>query len=322
VRATAYALIALAWLMAPAAAQQTWPSAKPVRIIAPFAPGGVADLFGRILAPHFSEVFGQQFLVENRAGAGGLVGSELVARAPPDGYTLIISGVASHVLAPAVNPNHSFDPIADFTHIALLGGPPGVLVVNPALPARSLAEFIALARNSPAPLTYGSPGIGSQGHINSEYLQQVTGITLTHVPYRSAGQIVTDLLANHVSVALNALTSSAEQILTGGLRALAVTSRQRLTEFPNIPTFVEEGYPDLVTTTWFSLSGPANLPPDIVARLNAEAIRALQQPEIRKRLQRDAIDPEPLDPAQFTAFIKAEVARWIPIVKATGAKPD
>jgi tripartite-type tricarboxylate transporter receptor subunit TctC len=316
--AAAVALLALA--LAPASAQE-WP-AKPVKIIAPFAPGGSADTLGRLVAIKLTEAFGQQFVVENRPGAGGLLGSEMVARAAPDGYTLVVSGVASHVVAPALNPNLSFDPLKDFTHIALFGGPPDVLVVSNPTPAKTLAEFIAYGKANPGKLSYATPGIGTHGHLVAELLQQRAGFKMEHVPYRGAGQAVGDIVGNQIAAGSFTLTSASEHIRAGSMRALAVSSPKRLPEYPDVPTYTELGFPELVTVTWFSLSGPAGVPEPIVKKLNAEVIKALAQPDIRQRLQRDAIDPEPLDPAAFVRFIEAETRIWVPIAKASGAKAN
>jgi tripartite-type tricarboxylate transporter receptor subunit TctC len=316
--AAAVALLALA--LAPASAQE-WP-AKPVKIIAPFAPGGSADTLGRLVAIKLTEAFGQQFVVENRPGAGGLIGSEMVARAAPDGYTLVVSGVASHVVAPALNPNLSFDPIKDFTHIALFGGPPDVLVVSNPTPAKTLAEFIAYGKANPGKLSYATPGIGTHGHLVAELLQQRAGFRMEHVPYRGAGQAVGDIVGNQIPAGSFTLTSASEHMRGGTIRALAVSSPKRLPEYPDVPTYTELGFPELVTVTWFSLSGPAGIPEPIVKKLNAEVIKALAQPDIRQRLARDAIDPEPLDPAAFVKFIEAETRIWVPIAKASGAKAN
>jgi tripartite-type tricarboxylate transporter receptor subunit TctC len=302
----------------PAAAQE-WP-ARPVKIIAPFAPGGSADTLGRLVAIKLTEALGQQFVVENRPGAGGLLGSEMVARAAPDGYTLVVSGVASHVVAPALN--LGFDPIKDFTHIALFGGPPDVLVVSNPTPARTLAEFIAYGKSNPGRLSYATPGIGTHGHLVAELLQQRAGFKMEHVPYRGAGQAVGDIVGNQIPSGSFTLTTASEHIRAGTIRALAVSSPKRLPDYPDVPTYTELGFPELVTVTWFSLSGPAGIPEAIVKKLNSEVIKALAQPDIRQRLSRDAIDPEPLDPAAFVRFIEEETKIWVPIARASGAKAN
>jgi len=316
----AIAAVLLALGAVPAASQE-WP-AKPVKIIAPFAPGGTADTLGRLVAIKLTDALGQQFVVENRPGAGGLIGSEMVARAVPDGYTLVVSGVASHVVAPALNPNLGFDPIKDFTHIALFGGPPDVLVVSNPTPARTLAEFIAYGKTSPGKLSYATPGIGTHGHLVAELLQQRAGFRMEHVPYRGAGQAVGEIVGNQIPSGSFTLTTASEHIRAGTIRALAVSSPKRLPDYPDVPTYTELGFPELVTVTWFSLSGPAGIPEPIVKKLNAEVIKALALPDIRQRLARDAIDPEPLDPAAFVKFIEEETKIWVPIARASGAKAN
>jgi tripartite-type tricarboxylate transporter receptor subunit TctC len=308
-------------LLCCAAHAENWP-AKPVHIVVPFAPGGTADTLGRIAAQKLTESLKENFIVENRPGAGGVIGSELVARAEPDGYTLVVSGVASHCIAPALSKNFPFDPVRDFTHIALFGGPPGVLVVNPSLPAQDLKQFIAYARANPGKLAYGSPGNGTQGHLIAEQLKQVTGIDMTHVPYKGAALAVADLIAGHVMIASTTLTTASAQIRAGKARALAVSSAKRVPDFPEVPTFAELGYPELTASIWFSLSGPAGLPAEIVNRLNAEVRRALQLPDVRERLRPEGIEAGDLDPQQFTAFLASELKRWAPVVRASGATAD
>jgi tripartite-type tricarboxylate transporter receptor subunit TctC len=300
---------------------QTWP-AKTVRIIVPFAPGGTADTLGRLVAQKLGESLRENFVIENRGGAGGVIGSELVAKAAPDGYVLLVSGVASHCIAPALSKNFPFDPLRDFSHIALFGGPPGVLVVNPSLPVQDLKQFIAYARKEAGKLAYGSPGNGTQGHLIAEQLKQVAGIEMTHVPYKGASLAVADLIAGHLPVTSTTLTTAATQIKAGRARALAVSSANRIPEFPEVPTFAELGYPELTASIWFSLSGPPGIAPEIVNRLNAEVRRALRLPDVRERLRPEGIEPGDLDPQQFAAFMAAELKRWAPIVRASGATAD
>jgi tripartite-type tricarboxylate transporter receptor subunit TctC len=300
---------------------QAWPS-KPVRIVVPFAPGGTADTLGRLVAQKLTESLKENFVIENRGGAGGVIGSELVAKAEPDGYTLVVSGVASHCIAPALRKDFPFDPVRDFTHIALFGGPPGVLVVNPSLPARDLKQFVAYAKKEDGKLAYGSPGNGTQGHLIAEQLMQVTGIRMTHVPYKGASLAIADLIAGHLPVTSTTLTTAATQIKAGKARALAVSSAKRVPDFPDVPTFAELGYPELTATIWFSLSGPAGMAPEIVNRLNAEVRHALQLPDVRERLRPEGIEPGDLDPQQFTAFLASELKRWAPVVRASGARVD
>ena len=310
--------IALLWNVA---AAQSWP-AKPVRIIAPFAPGGSADTLGRIVAQKLTESLKENFVVENRPGAGGVIGSEAVARAAPDGYTLVVSGVASHAVAPALPRGTPYDPVKDFTHIALFGGPPAVLVVNPNVAAKDLKELVGLLKKEPGKYSYGSPGNGTHGQLVAELFKQHAGVDMQHVPYKGASAAVADLIAGHIPVASTTLSTAAGQIHSGKARALAISSAKRLPDYPNVPTYAEMGYKDLVTTIWFSLSGPAGMPAEIVERLNAEVRKALDAPDARERLRPESIEPGKLSPAEFTAFVASEAKRWAPVVKASGAKND
>jgi tripartite-type tricarboxylate transporter receptor subunit TctC len=318
---TKAAAIAAAVLSFGIAWAQGWP-AKTVRVVVPFAPGGTADTLGRLVSQKLGESLKESFVIENRGGAGGVIGSDLVAKAVPDGYTLLVSGVASHCIAPALSKNVPFDPVRDFTHIALFGGPPGVLVVNPSVPAQDLKQFIAYAKKEGGKLAYGSPGNGTQGHLIAEQLKQVAGIEMTHVPYKGASLAVADLIAGHVPVTSTTLTTAATQIKAGKARALAVSSTRRVPEFPEVPTFAELGYPELTASIWFSLSGPAGMPPEIANRLNAEVRRILQLPDVRERLRMEGIEPGDLDPQQFTSFVASELKRWAPVVRASGAHAD
>jgi tripartite-type tricarboxylate transporter receptor subunit TctC len=304
-----------------AALAQAWP-AKPVRIVAPFAPGGSADTLGRIVAQKLGESLKQSFVVENRPGAGGAIGSELVARAAPDGYTLVVSGVASHVIAPSLPRGTPYDPVKDFTHIALFGGPPAVLVVNPSVAAKDLAEFVALLKKEPGKYSYGSPGNGTHGQLVAELFKQLTGVQMQHVPYKGASGAIADLVAGHIPAASTTLSTAAGQIHAGKARALAISSEARLPDYPNVPTYAELGYKDLVAVVWFSLSGPAGMPQEVVERLNAEVRKALDAPDARQRLRPEGIQPGTLSAQEFTAFVAAELKRWGPVVKASGAKTD
>jgi len=314
-------LCAAALLLAAPAWAQQYP-ARTVRIIAPFAPGGTADTLGRIVAAKLTESLGQTFVVENRAGAGGLVGSELVLKSAPDGYTLVVSGVASHVIAPALAARPPFDPVRDFTHIALFGGPPTVFAVHPSLPAKDLKAFVALAQSMPHVLSYGSPGSGTQGHLMAEVFRQRVKIDIVHVPYKGAAMAMVDVVAGHIHAISTTLTTASGQIRAERVRALAISSERRLGGYAGIPTYRELGYRNVVGTVWFSLSGPAGMPTEVVAKLNAEVRRILQLPDVRERLRGDGIEPNSLDAKAFTDFLAAEVMRWTPVVRASGARAD
>lgn len=296
---------------------QSWPT-KAVKIVAPFPPGGAADTLGRIAAEHFTIALGQPFVVENRAGAGGLIGAQAVAQAEPDGYTLVISSIASHVIAPAMSATATFDTMKDFTHIAYLGGPPVVLVVHPSLGVHSFKEFVARAQNSPTSLSYVSPGTGTHGHLFAEYLARLEKLKLNHVPYRGSNPAMMDLIAGHVPIGAMSWSSAIEQIRAGRVLPLAVSSAQRLPDFPDVPTFKELGY-DLVAATWFSLSAPAGVPKAIVDKLSKETITMLQLPAVQKRLAQDGMEVRLLSPEEFTKFVASEVSRWQPIAKQLAA---
>jgi tripartite-type tricarboxylate transporter receptor subunit TctC len=262
-----------------------WPS-KPVRIVVPWPPGGSADLIGRMLAEHLSNAFAQSVLVENRPGASGMVGSAAVAHADPDGATFVISGIPSHVVAPATSANAPFDPVKDFTHIAYIGGAPIVITAHASLAVTSLPQLVALARGRGQPIGYVSPGVGSLGHMVGEYLARKDGIRLEHIPYKGGVQAVTDLVAGHVKIGAMTLTTSNPHIRAGALAALAVSSGARLAQYPDLPTLKELGYDELVTTTCWSFSGPAKLPADLAQRLNAEVNKAIDSAEARRRSSR------------------------------------
>jgi tripartite-type tricarboxylate transporter receptor subunit TctC len=284
-------------------------------IIAPFAPGGTADTLGRIAAEQLSDFFQQQFFVENRPGAGGVTASLAVARTEPDFYTFVVSGIATHAIAPIVNSNTGYDPVADFTHVAYFGGPPIVFIVPAGLGVKSLRELVDYAKTRGETLTFASPGTGTSGHLVAEYFAQRSGIAVEHIPYRGAAPGVMDVVAGHLKFGSMTWTTAAGQIAAGTVVPLAVTAPARLADFPAIPTFKESGYPDLVSTTWFALSGPARMPKDIVDKVNQEVIKALEKPEARARLKVEQILTEPMTPEELRHFVATEFARWRPIAQ-------
>jgi tripartite-type tricarboxylate transporter receptor subunit TctC len=306
-------LAALAGIVLPVAgaAAAEWPS-KPVRIVVPFAAGGAADTLGRLYADALSAAFGRQFYVENRIGGGGLIGAEAVARAEPDGLTLMVSGIPTHVLGPAMNRNVGFDPMRDFTHIAYFGGTPNALVVHPSLGVPVYRDFLALARGADG-VEYVSAGFGTMGNWIAEYLASKEAVKLVHVAYKGGAQAMVDLLAGHVKVGMLTWSSVAEHIRAGRLRALAVTSAQRLPHAPELPTLRELGH-DFVATAWYSLSGPAGLSPEIVERVNHEIVRAADRPQVRRQIEQDAIEAKPMSPAEVRTFMQSEIDRWTPMI--------
>lgn len=301
-------------LSADAARAADWP-AKPVRVIVSYAAGGANDLLGRVFAERLSKAFGQNFFVENRTGGGGLIGTEAAARAEPDGYTLIVSGMPSHVLAPAMNKNASFDPVRDFTHIAYLGGPPNVFAVHSSHEATSFKQLLDLMRKTPDGTQYVSPSIGSVGNMVAEYMAAREKVKLVHVTYRGGGAAILDLVAGHVKVGSMTLSTTRAHIQAGKLRPLAVSAAQRVKEFPDLPTLTELGYPELVVTTWYGLSGPAKLPRDIVEKLNREVNAAMREPEVQRHLEQEMVQTKAMTADEFTAFMRGEVEKWVPAVR-------
>ncbi len=310
------AVAALAWVFAFASLSsraEDWP-ARPVKIIVAFAPGGAADQLGRLLAAELSTAFKQQFYVENRAGNSGSIGSTMAAHAVPDGYTLLIAGSGPHLTGPAINPNIGYDPMGDFTHIAMIAGDGYALAVNPALGVHSLAELITLARQKP--LASASPGPGSLGHLLLEQFKRKANVDIQHVPAPGGG--VTDVLGNHVPMTLTALLTVGEYLRTGTLLGLAVASVRRNPAFGDIPTFTELGYPDVRGTTWFWLAGPKNLPPHIVDKLNHEVRRIVRLPKMSEQFERRALLVMDVDVEGLNRFLTDELAFWVPLAKEVG----
>jgi tripartite-type tricarboxylate transporter receptor subunit TctC len=305
-------IIAAVALSSPAFAAE-WPS-KPVRLVVPFAAGGAADTIGRLYAEALGAAFGKPFYVENRVGGGGLLGTEAVARAEPDGLTLMVSGIPTHVLGPAMNKNVGFDPMRDFTHIAYFGGTPNVLLAHPSLGVTTYQDFLALAREAKG-IEYVSAGFGTMGNWIAEFLAAKEKIKLVHVAYKGGAQAVLDLVAGHVKVGMLTWSIVAEHVRAGRLLALATTSGQRLPYRAEVPTLRELGHPDFVATTWYSLSGPAGVAPDIVESVNREVVNALEQPQLKRHIEQDAIETKAMSPAEVTRFMQSEIDRWTPMIR-------
>jgi tripartite-type tricarboxylate transporter receptor subunit TctC len=309
--------LGLATLLPVAArAQSDWPS-KSIRIVVPYAAGGSSDTLGRLIGRHLQDALKQTVVIENKGGAGGLIGSKEVAKSAPDGYTLVVSGIGSHVIAPVDSPT-AFDPMKDFSHIALLGGPPLAMVVNAEQPIRDVKGFIEFARSNPKGISWGSPGQGTHGHLTGELFRQVNKLNMVHIAYKGAGPAVADLLGNQIPAAFMTLSSANAHVDSGKLRLLAVTASTRVAAYPHTPTMAEVGYPQLTGTTWFSLSGPAGMPQSIVDRLNAEVRRGLQTAAVRQAMSNESMETADYDAAAFTRFMAAEIARWAPAVKSLG----
>ena len=314
----AHLLAAAAVLLIPApASAQDWPT-RPVRIVSPFAAGGTADILARMVADHLSSVFKQQFFVENRTGAGGAIGVQGVATSPPDGYNLVITNISMLVTIPVMNPKLVYHPTRDLTNIAYVAGAPVVVAVNEPSGIKSIDQLVALGKKLGKPLSYSSSGIGTNGHLLGESFGKLAKIDVVHIPYKGAAIGITDLIAGHINFGLPVLGSVASHLRSGALVPLAHSAGARVPEYPDVPTLKEVGYPDLTTTTWFSLSGPANLPRPLAERLNREVVAMVKKPNIQERIQRDGMITEPMSIAEFDKFIAAETARWKPVIEAAG----
>jgi tripartite-type tricarboxylate transporter receptor subunit TctC len=307
---------ALLALTATAALAQEYP-VKAIRFIAPNLPGGPTDILARLLGQKLAEAFGQPVVVENRAGAGGTVGSDVVAKSPPDGYTLVVSNIAAHGVAPSIFPTLPYDPVRDFTHIALLADTPSALAVSAASPMRSFADLVARARTRD--VTVASPGNGSSSHVLTGLLARNMDLRLVHVPYRGSAPGITALLAGEVDAIITTLLE------LGGndrIRMLASTAARRSPGYETIPTFAELGRPEMTAPTWFGLSGPAGLPAPIADRLHAEAMAALRHPEVVQRLTELVATPDALTRADYAGLVAREVTRWAEAVRISGARAE
>ena len=313
-------LLALCCAALPGMAQP-YPS-KAVRMIVPYPPGGGNDTLARLFAAKLSDRLGQQFVVENRPGAGAMIGTEAAAKSAPDGYTILLSSIATHALSPNLYSRVPYDPVKDFAPITLLGIAPTVLVVPADLPARNLQEFIAAAKAKPGALAYASGGNGTPPHINAEVFKSVAGIDLLHVAYKGGGPALVDLMAGRVQAMLDTAASAMPHVRSGKLRALAISAPRRSPELPDLPTFAEAGLPQYDTNAWYSMHAPAGTPPDIVRRLNAELVAILKDPEILARFKQLATDPVGNSPEEFAAFVRAELDKYARIIKAAGIKLD
>ena len=312
----------------PAAAQGAWPS-KPVRIVVPFAPGGTTDILARAVAPELSKAFGQQFIVDNRAGAGGNVGAEIVARSTGDGYTLLMGTVGTHGINRALYPKLPYDPIKDFVPITLVAAVPNVMEMNAdkarELKINSVQDFIAYAKSHPGKLSMASSGSGTSIHLAGELFKTMSGSFMTHIPYRGSGPALLDLVAGNTDVMFDNLPSSMQQIKAGKLKPLAVTSAQRSPALPDVPTVEEAGGPALKgyeASSWFGLLAPAGTPPEVVSRIQQEVAKSLATPAIKEKLQAQGALPSGNTPAEFAALIGKEHTKWAQVVKASGAKVD
>ncbi len=301
-----------------AQAQAAFPT-RPVSLIVPFAAGGSTDIVARLVGQTMGELLGQSVIIENRAGAGGNLGSTAVARAAPDGYTILMGTISTHALNPAILKTVTFDPVKDFTPISLLAIVPNVMVVHPDFPAKTVPEVIKLLKENPGKYAYASSGVGTPLHLSGELFKSLGGVSMNHVPYRGAGPALNDVVSGAVPIMFDNLPSSAQFIRTGQLRAIGVTTKARVSSFPDIPTIAEGGLAGYETYTWNALFGPANLPRPIVDKLNSVANAALTDANVKQRLNDVSADIIGSTPEALGEHVKIEVAKWFPIAKASGA---
>ena len=311
------AVLAAAFLSAGPARAEEWP-ARPVRIVNTFAAGGAADILARLAADALSKAFHQQFFVETRAGAGGVIGVQSVVNTPPDGYNFVITAVSLLALDPSSKPRLGFDPNRDLVNIAYIAGSPVSMSVNPASGMKTLADFITRAKASDKPLTYSSSGIGSMGQLVCELFARKAGVRFDLIPYKGASQGLADLAGGHIAFSCQTVSSTSAQLKSGTLLSLAHTGKTRMADFPAVPTFTELGYPDVASTVWFSLSAPAGLRKDIVEKVNREIARAMSTPEAEQRLRQLGLVADGMTVAEFNDLIKRETARWKPVIEELG----
>ena len=313
-------LFLYAAVAAQAALAQAYPN-KTVRIVSPFAAGGTNDVIARTIAPKLSELLNQQFIVENRPGGGGIIGTEFVARSAPDGYTLTIATTTTHVIAAALR-KIPYDPVKDFAPISLVGITPYVIIVHPSLPVRSVQDLVTLTKSRPKQVEFGSGGVGTPGHLAGAMLNAMTGIQMLHIPYKAGNLALNDLLGGHVSLTFSTTITSTQYIQSGRLRGIAVTSQKRLPAFPQLPTVAESGVPGYEFSLWLGLSAPAGTPEPVIQRLNDAVVKSVQNESVRSTLLAQSVEPLTLQPAAMSKRIAAELVTYAKVVKLSGATAD
>ena len=307
-------------LLAPLAAAQAWPD-KPVRVIVSVPAGATPDITARMITPALSQHFGQQFIVDNRGGAGGLIGAELVANAAPDGYTLFVSSPGALTILPHLR-KVPYDTLRDFAPVSLISVGPFLLITHPSVPVKSVKELIALARSQPGKLNYASAGNGVANHLAMELFKQMAGVDITHVPYKGAPQAVTDVLAGHMNMMFNSIPPVLPHVRSGRVRVLGIASSKRSPQLPDVPTISEAGVPGFEAVNWFGLFAPAKTPKSIVARLNQAVVKAVNTPEVRSQFEAVGADSVGNTPEEFAAFMRRDMAMYAKVVKLAGAKVD
>ena len=314
-------LAMLACLGASLAGAQAWPG-KPIKLIVPMPPAGTTDNMGRLAGQKLSEILGQSVIVENRAGANGNIGSEFVAKSPPDGYTLLVSGVGSQGINASLYRNMAYDVVEGLTHIAMISKGPNALVVNPAFPANTLRELLALAKSQPGRLNYASTGNGASNHLSMELLKSSAGVFITHIPYRGGAPAMLDLMSGQVPMMFINFDSAVPHVKSGKMRALAVSSLRRRAALPDVPTVAESGFAGFEAESWTGISGPPGMPADVVAKINAAMLKVVQLPDVSERFASLGLDAVPGTPEQMKAFVRNEVDKWGKAVRVSGARVD
>jgi tripartite-type tricarboxylate transporter receptor subunit TctC len=313
--------LALAALAAVCAAHaQTFPS-KPPKLYVGFIPGGGVDQTARITTAKLAEIWGTPITVENKTGAGGTIAAEATAKAPPDGYTLVLCNIGSHGIGPALYRKLAYDALKDVTYIGMIGVTPNVLAVHPSVPARTVAEFIAYAKANPGKLSYGSSGVGTSTHLGVELFKSMAGVDIVHVPYKGGAASSADLAAGQVQLVITNMPEQVAYVTTGRTRALGVSTAKRSPRFPDLPT-IAETLPGYEVTVWYGICGPGRMAAPLVAKINADLNRALTSPETTQRLSGAGIEPAPGSPAEFRVFAEREIAKWAKVVKDTGISAD
>ena len=306
---------------APAATADAYPQ-RPIRLVVPVPPGGAGDFTARLIGSKLADALGQNIIVENRGGAAGVIATEFVSKATPDGYTLLLSSSTTHGISPVLYRKLPYDAIKDFTHMGLIATIPGVMAVNQAVPARSVKELVALAKSKPGTLLFGSSGSGGPPHLMGELFKSVTGAPIVHVPYKGSGPAVIDLVGGQIQVMFDGLPSLLGQINAGRLRALAAVSARRSNALPDIPTLAEAGYPGIEGGLWYGISGPAGVPRAIAETIGKEIFSAVALAEVKERFASQGAFVSPLGAREYTEFIRSEMNKWGPVVKASGATID
>ncbi len=302
-------------------AAQSYP-AKPVRIVVGFAAGGATDIAGRLIAQKLSEATGQSFFVDNRPGASATIGAEFVARSAPDGYTLLIAATTSHSILPSLMAKLSYDPLRDYAPVSMLATSPLLLALHPSLPIRSVADMIKLARARPGQLSFGAGGTGTPPHMAGELFKQMAGVDMLYVPYKGEAPAITDLIGGQLSLIFSNVVAVLPQVQAGRLRGIAVTAANRLPTLPEYPTIAESGLPGFVVDAWFGLVAPAGTPNDVIAKLNADTVRGMNQPDVRDRLAGQGLFVKTGTPAELTALMQSEIVKWKKVVTAANLKFD